>query len=148
MTGIVERILTDRFGPGVEESEREGFVVRRWLPKDDPRTSRLFYSSKERLLIPALEPIYGAAHAGILAGRALKLAIPSSPAPFGVPELRSYLNAPELAGVLAETGDLIFFMDAANVYFYGMSNGEIIEYDAETTELDSLGSPDSAGRRY
>jgi len=35
-------------------------------------------------------------------------------------------------------------MDAANVYFYGMLNGEVVEYDAETAELDSLGSPDSA----
>jgi hypothetical protein len=144
MTGIVEQVLVERFGPGAEEGEREGFVVHRWLPKDDPGTSRLFYSSTERLLVPVLEPVYGAAYAGILAGRALKLAAPGPYAPFGVPELRSYLNAPELGGLLAGTSNLIFFMDAANVYFYGMLNGEVVEYDAETAELDSLGSPDSA----
>jgi hypothetical protein len=144
MTGIVEQALSERFGPGTEEDQRENLAICRWLPKDDPRTNRLFYSSTKSLFIPALVPIYGRAHAGILAGRALKLSALGPPVPFGVPELESYLHAPELAEVLSETSGITFFMDAANVYFYGMLNGEVIEYDAETAESDSLGPPDRA----
>ena len=37
-----------------------------------------------------------------------------------------------------------FFMDAYNVYFYGIKRGELYVFDAETDELDSLGPIESA----
>jgi hypothetical protein len=144
MTGIIEQYLCDRLGHWVEEVEQGGLVVRRWLPKEHPMTSRLFYNSPGGPVVPALQRVYGSAHAGILAGRALKLAAFGPPVPFGVPEAAGYRRAPELVNVFESSGNLVFFMDAANVYFYGMSNGMVVEYDAETGELDDSGEPESA----
>jgi hypothetical protein len=144
MTGIVEWYLSDRLGPWVEEAGPNGLIVRRWRAKEDPMTSRLFYGSAEGAVAPALRPVYGSAHAGIIAGRALKLAAFGPPVPFGVPEAGGYHQAPELAGVLAARDDLVFFMDAANVYFYGISDDTVVEYDAETGELDNSGPPETA----
>jgi len=144
MTGIIEQYLCNRLGHWVEEVEQGELVMRRWLPKEDPMTSRLFYKSPEGVAVPALQRVYGSAHAGILAGRALKLAAFGPPVPFGVPEAVGYRRAPELANVFETSRNLVFFMDAANVYFYGMSDGMVVQYDAETDELDDSGPPESA----
>jgi hypothetical protein len=145
MSGIVEQCLADRLGAPVDDGEEEDLTVRRWLAPDDPRTSRLFYTAAPGSGgAPELDEIYGGAHAGILAGTSLKLAARAAPVPFGLPALGDYGKVPELGDVLAEHAEITFFMDAANVYFYGLARGEIVEYDAGTGELDSLGPPESA----
>ena len=40
--------------------------------------------------------------------------------------------------------DIFFFMEAANIYYYGIRQGEIFVFDAETLDLDSIGPVDNA----
>ena len=51
-----------------------------------------------------------------------------------------------LATVMPAAGNTIvvdYFMDAANVWFYGHKDGRLFVYDAETDELDDLGELDT-----
>jgi hypothetical protein len=145
MTGIVEQCLTDRLGQPAEDGEEGGLVARRWLQRGDPRTSVLYYApAPSSPSVPSLEPIYGAARAGVIAGTALKLAALGAEVPFGVPALEGYRETPELRDVLAEQPGITFFMDAGNVYFYGLAGDEVVEFDAGTGELDPLGPPEAA----
>lgn len=144
MSGIVERCLVERFGQPLEEGEEDGLTARRWLAADDPRTSVLYYARAGAGAPPGLDAIYGTVHGGVLAGTSLKLGATAEPAPFGVPLLDEYADTPELRDVLAEEPGVTFFMDAANVYFYGVARGEMVEYDAETGELEPLGPPEVA----
>ncbi len=59
-------------------------------------------------------------------------------------------NIDELRGLPAvqhaQTKDpaIDYFMEAYNVYYYGLKAGELYVFDAETDELDSLGPVESA----
>ena len=46
---------------------------------------------------------------------------------------------PAVLRALAKDPAIEFFMEAYNVWFYGIKKGELYVFDAETDELDSLG---------
>lgn len=46
---------------------------------------------------------------------------------------------PEVQHALTKDPGINFFMDAYNVWFYGIKGGDLYVFDAEYDELDSLG---------
>jgi len=55
---------------------------------------------------------------------------------WNIDELRTQ---PEVQQALVSDPAIEYFMEAYNVYFYGIKAGHLYVFDAETDELDSLG---------
>jgi hypothetical protein len=90
--------------------------------------------------------IYGDARGGFVIGDSLKLSLLEGPNVFGLHRIEELQGQQEIQRASALDPQIAFFMDSANVWFYGIKAGELFVYDAETAELDSLGPVDSALR--
>ena len=148
MKGILERVVERRYGVPVVRHE-DGLVVRRW-GDGTPAKAVLYYQSESRM-VPSLgsrglDEIYGDCLGGFLASGALKIAISKqncSPSLYQLEELR---QQPEVRDALSLDSDVQYFMDAANVWFYGEKNGMLVAYDSETGDIYPLGSTEEALR--
>jgi len=141
-SGLFEGILRRRYG--APRISREGPFVQ-WCWNDaQPEASSVLYLGNEGRpqaleRFPGLATIYGDAVGGFLIGDSLKLAMLVPHHVYGLYHIAELLSQPEL--LLARRLDpaVEFFMDAANVWYYGQKGGNLYVFDAETSELDALG---------
>jgi hypothetical protein len=139
---MLQRILIRRYGQPKTCIER-GLIQECWNAETPDDSSILYigmkWNSLAGLRFATLNGIYGNAFGGFLIGDCLKLAVLTPRKIYGLwnmDELRM-LPAVQYATTLDPAID--FFMDAANVWYYGIKKGELWVFDAETDELDSLG---------
>jgi len=92
----------------------------------------------------ALEPIYGNARGAFLVKSSLKVATLSGPAEWGLYPIELLREQPEVRFANSIDPDLAFFMDASNVWYYGLKQGQLWCFDAATDELDSCGPVEQA----
>jgi hypothetical protein len=144
MIGTVEIVLTKRYGaPRVVPSPP--FTEYRWNNGNNVNESVLYKSlTWDKDLSKrwgALESIYGDSLGGFLVGvpSSLKLAMMRGPEIFGLYSIDQLQARPEIRRAKTLDPAICFFMDAANVWFYGSKGKQLFVFDSETDELDSLG---------
>jgi hypothetical protein len=132
----------------VQRGESGGLVRERWRGRSDEDLAVLLRStSRERGGDGGearLQDIYGDIVGGFLIYGELKIAMLRGPEVFGLYRLEELWRREEVRRALSIDHDIVFFMDASNVWFYGVKGDELYVYDAETGELDSLGAIESA----
>ena len=141
-TGLLEKILIQRYGqPNL--IIRHGMIAKSWRTPYPDDESLLYVGMKWKGELGArfasLEDIYGDACGGYLVKNMLKVAVIAPRDIYGlwhIDELRS-LGAVEHAVSLNPAVD--YFMDEANVLYYGIKKGELYVFDTDFDELDSLG---------
>ncbi len=143
--GILERILMRRYGEP-ELNDKKGTLQKIW------RAGTLFvsnlYYSADWSKPPAShfrvhQHIYGASCGGTLVDGSLKIAMPSYDTRFEIYNLRELSERPEVQRALELDPDLAFFMDSANVWYYGHKDGKLFVYDAPFDELYERGDLES-----
>ena len=144
MTGAIEMALTRRYGrPVVVESE--SFTEHRWNDRSNVNECVLYKDLVwDKELIKkwdALQSIYGDSVGGFLIGipSSLNVAMMRGPRVFGLYLLEQLQARPEIRRANSIDPAICFFMDAANVWFYGSKGQELYVFDSATEELDSLG---------
>ncbi len=149
MSAGIESVLKDRYGdptiaPGAD------FLEYRWNEHDEKLTCLLYKalatSSAGNVKLRALGPVYGDALGGFLLLDSLRLAMLAGPPVYGLYAIDELWAQPEVSDANRLNREIQFFMDAANVWFYGMKEGELYVYDSEAAELMRLGPFDLAIR--
>jgi hypothetical protein len=139
--GIIERILYRRYGQPTPSIESP-FIKFTWNT-DNPDDECILYmhmkSNRKGHPYPSVKEIYGDAIGGFLIGDSLKIATLSAEKIWGLPHIDKLrtLDAVQHASIIDPRVD--YFMDAANVWYYGVKRGELYVFDSTFDELDSLG---------
>jgi hypothetical protein len=87
----------------------------------------------------SLKEIYGDACGGYLKKNLLKVALLLPRKIYGVWRIDDLHKLPPIRRALELDPSIVFFMDSANVWYYGHKAGELYVFDTQTDELDSLG---------
>ena len=74
----------------------------------------------------------------------LKAAILLPTSTFGVWNIDDLRSQPEIRCAISMDPGVNYFMEAHNVWFYGVKRGELWVFDGETDELDPLGPVEEA----
>jgi hypothetical protein len=138
MPALIEKVLLARYGaPTISASGAEHV----WNASDEDRRCTLFaglsWDTALRRKHGVLEPVYGDLRGGFLLEGCLKLSLLAGPMHFGL-YLIGQLQE-QLETIWSLDSEIHFFMDAANVWFYGVKDGHLFVYDATFEELDDLG---------
>ena len=145
--GLLERILTRRHGQPVN-SLLDGMVTRRWNTGHPDREAILYVGMKwsgiSGTRFASLKEIYGDAFGGFLIGDTLRAALLTPRKVYALWNIDDLRMQPEVRHALVSDPGIDFFMDAYNVYFYGIKRGQLYVFDAEMDELDCLGPLESA----
>ncbi len=145
--GLLEKVLIRRYGQPII-STRRGLNARCWNPDDFDYASVLYVGMKwEGRLgtrFASLKKIYGEALGGFLVKNLLRVAMLLPRKIYGVWRMDELQRLPPVRKALAIDPHIDFFMDAANVWYYGHKAGELYVFDTATDELDSLGSIEPA----
>jgi len=146
MVGLLESVLTTRYGQ--PQTRRVGGLTERHWSAGPGQDSVLYYST-DWSCAPASEfighrALYGESRGGSLVGNSLKVALACGPDVFGLSSIAELNRRQEIGRAVALDPGVMFFMDAANVWFYGHKASELYVYDGETGELDCLGPLESA----
>jgi hypothetical protein len=148
MTGTLSSLLTRQFGASSPSSAGD---AQHWNTGDAMRECVLFdslqWTTDLRNAWGILEQIYGDARGGFLLGDTLKVAVLDGPAVFGLPTIEQLHERPEVQQASELEPRICYFMDSANVWFYGLKDSQLFVYDAETDELDCLGDIEQALKR-
>ena len=91
-----------------------------------------------------LKEIYGNAFGGFVVGDSLKVAVLLPRTVYGLWNIDDLRMHPRVQHATARDPAIDYFMDEANVLFYGIKAGELYVFDSETDELDSLGPIEQA----
>lgn len=137
-----EHLLTERYGEPVVTSQAR-FLEYRWKTDVTSRQSvlykPLFWTDAMRRQYGALEQVYCDVVGGLLLGGSIKLATLRGPELYGLYPIEEFWRQPEVQAALQHDPSLCFFMDSANVWFYGVKGDQLHLYDSETYELEQLG---------
>ena len=145
--GLFEKILNKRYGkPTISE---KGYLIEKiWGKENDDVASVLYVDMKDYGVtcscISWLKYLYGDSIGGFLIGNSLKIASLSAKPIFGLYTIYELQKQPEVQKALSIDQNVDFFMDASNVWYYGLKSGELFVYDTETFELDPLGPVEMA----
>jgi hypothetical protein len=142
MVGILEKLLRERYGqasivastPLVEYRWNEGADALRCTLYKLPDSPEEFGEDTA-----ILRPVYGDAAGGFLLGAGLKVSMIRGPRVFGLYQWQELQVVPDVVHADQLDPAICFFMDSANVWFYGLKGDRLYVYDSETGELDSLG---------
>ncbi len=142
MTGLISKLLNKRYGqPTVERLEC--LTEYRWNGATECLRCVFYDSLSWDTELCAefgpLEAVYGTLGGGILLGGALKVSLLNGQSIFGLYSTKALQNQPEVKCANRRDPEICFFMDSANVWFYGVKGSQLYVYDAETDELDLLG---------
>ena len=140
MIGIIESVLTRRYGPP-RIADDGPYTERRWLEGSERSTSVLYQAPN--LLwdattsgdLDVLKPIYGDALGGFLLGGSLKAATRGSHEFYGLYTIATLQEQMKLYLTERFEPGISFFMDAANVWFYGVKREVLWCYDSTFDEL-------------
>ena len=91
-----------------------------------------------------MKQIYGDSCGGYLIKNSLKAAILLPAKTFGEWNIDDLRIQPEIQCAIAMDPAVDYFMEAHNVWFYGVKRGELYVFDGETDELDPLGPVEEA----
>jgi hypothetical protein len=131
-----------RYGPPQVVSSGQS-LEHRWNADDECRSSVLYVGretqNSEQAIQEEFRFLYGDYFGGFLMGNLLKLATLGDKRVFGLYTIEELQEQPEVERALAIVPGICFFMDAANVWFYGHKSGQLYVYDAETDELEDMG---------
>jgi hypothetical protein len=145
--GLLEKILIRRYGQPVP-CAREGMIARCWNSHDPDNEAVLYmgmkWDGRAGLRFGSLSSIYGDSFGGILIKNILRVAILSPRQLFAVWNIEELRMLPPVRKALALDPAIDFFMDAANVEYFGHKAGELYVFDTVTDELDSLGPIEAA----
>jgi hypothetical protein len=144
-SGIIENVLTQRYGPpAVSESDGE----LRWNANEEQLKCILFWSlswdTQLRNRFGILKELYGDVRGGSLLGGSLKISQLKGPAIWSLYCIEQLQSQPEVLRAHELDPEICFFMDSANVWFYGVKAGELIVYDAVGDDLGYLGPAEPA----
>ncbi len=141
---MVASALTELFGPSVRETgsrpgEPEWFVWRGPRQDEDSRLRRAAGSGNAASagLPEGLRQCYGEFTGGFLAGGEVGMATIGAQTVYGLYTLDALGD--QLRGTIAARPGLHYFLSAANVWFYGVEDGRLFEYDSELGEVTDLG---------
>ncbi len=142
MAGLIENVLTERFGlPTILPSELG--AEHRWNTDEEGLECILFeplvWDERLRCKHGILEALYGDAKGGFLLGDTLKVSLLEGPRVFGLYLIDELRSQPDVRRAHELDREICFFMDSANVWFYGLKAGELFVYDSGTRELNDLG---------
>jgi hypothetical protein len=141
-TGILERILIRRYGQPVS-CIRDGMAAKRWNSGDPDREASLYFGMRWHgrlgLRFAALRDIYGDSFGGVLIKNILRVAILAPRQLFAVWNIDELQMQPAVQHAIVKDPAIDFFMDEANVLFYGIKAGKLYAFDSETDELECLG---------
>lgn len=148
--GLLERILTRRYG-SPHACIRDRMPARYWNTGQPDHEALLYVGMKWHGILgarfAALREIYGDAFGGFLNGDSLRAALLCSTQVYALWNIDDLQMQPEVQRALTKDPGIDFFMDAYNVWFYGIKKGELYVFDAEYDELDSLGPIEPALER-
>ncbi len=146
-TGLLENVLIRRYGKPVP-SIRRGLPARCWNPDEFDYASVLYLGMKWQSEVGArfssLKEVYGDACGGFLIKNTLKVAILLPREVYGLWNIDELRMQPEVQHAQTIDPGIDFFMDANNMFFYGIKAGHLYVFDSETDELDPLGPIESA----
>lgn len=144
--GLLEKVLTCRYG--TPESEPNNGMIAKYWRRADSHASILYFDrdSEKRAQTDATvhSVLYGDCCGGKLIGGALKIATLRDCSVWDLYNLRELSQQPEVLRAQALFAGVEYFMDAANVWFYGHRGGYLYVYDAEVDEVYELGTLESA----
>ena len=147
MIGIIESVLIDRFGQPETTQSARGMEYR-WDCGSRRRKCTLYgpnpWDDELQVAFGHLKTLYGNALGGLLLSDALKIALLRGPSRFGLYTIEELQCQPEVERAHRRDPDVQFFMDSANVWYYGLKGDVLLVYDSETDELDALGPVSSA----
>lgn len=142
MRGEIEEVLIHRYGKP-DFLEAVPFAQCRWVGVDRAGASTLYKFmdwdtvSDDRLL--TLRSLYGDAVGGSLVGDSLKIAMIRGPKVYGLYSIEALWSQEDVQRARDMDDGVVFFMDASNVWFYGIKDRDLYVFDAESGELDRLG---------
>jgi len=141
MKGLLELLLLDRYGEPIVVACTPHSEYR-WNNAAETLSCILYKSADFEdagTRFPILHPLYGDAVGGFLLGDSLKLSMLQGPKVFGLYQIAELQAHPEVRHANSLDPTICFFMDSANVWYYGSKDDQLYVYDSETDELDSLG---------
>jgi hypothetical protein len=145
--GILEKVLTRRYGQPIT-SIRHGMDARLWNTHNPDDEAVLYLGMKWTGLLQtrfsSLRGIYGDSCGGYLIKNALKAAILLPRKVYGVWNIDDLQMQPEVQQAVVMDPAIDYFMEASNVWFYGVKAGQLYVFDSETDELDRLGPVEPA----
>jgi hypothetical protein len=142
MSGIFHKVLTKRYGTPKLISSR-GFIANEWNSEDERKRCKLYvgmiWNGENEACKRDYRDLYGDVLGGFMLGDSLKIATLAEIEIYGLYRIEELQRRPEVLEAKTIDPDIRFFMDSANVWFYGCKNGYLYVYDGETEELDQLG---------
>ena len=141
---MIYEILQDKFG-APKNVFRDGLEWSVWNEDQEDLKCELLRTGN-LCAMPSLERIYARHCGGSVFGHWGRLATTGTNKLYGLYRLDDLNELPHLAEIRRRRPSLYFFMDAANVWYYGVDGDELFVFDYETEEFDSLGEL-SAGLR-
>ncbi len=140
--GILERVLTRRYGRPVT-SVNEGLNALCWNPDEFDYASMLYlpmnWNGRLGTRFASLKEIYGEAMGGFLIKNCLIVAVLVPRDIWGLERIDELQMRPAVRRALQIDPDIVFFMNASGVWYYGYKQGDLYVFDSEFDELDSLG---------
>ena len=140
--GILERVLIRRYGQP-RLCIADGLIAKSWNSEPPHEHALLYVGMKWQGYLGArfasLKEIYGDALGGYLHKNALKVASLLPRDIYGIWNIDELRSLPAVQHALILDPAIDYFMDAANVWYYGHKAGELWVYDTTFDELDCLG---------
>jgi hypothetical protein len=145
--GILERVLTRRYGQPVL-SIMDGLGAKCWNPDEWDYASVLYIGMKWHGLsgtrFSSLRAIYGSSCGGYLIKNRLKAAILLPRKVYGIWNIDDLRMQQAVQHAVVMDPAIEYFMEDANVWFYGVKAGQLYVFDSVYDELDCLGPIESA----
>lgn len=121
----------------------DGVLPRVWTNRSGVKSELFGHASWEEppaSHFPILRKVYGSSSGGTLLGGALKMATLGNERVFSHYSIEELAEVPAVVEARALDPMVIYFMDAANVWFYGIKGDNLYSYDTDTGELDDEGA--------
>jgi hypothetical protein len=142
MTGIIEEVLFERYGRQIVSLTAD-FSMSTWNADTEAKRCIIYkprdVGEVQDPPFPQLRELYGDALGASILGDSIIVAMLSGPEVFGLYHFHELQQQPEVLSALQQKRDICYFMECANVWFYGVRNRDLYVYDSETGELDCLG---------
>lgn len=147
MSGVIEDVLTRRFGSATTGAY-QGVEARVWNNADEPRRCRLLvgleWDPDLSRCHDHLRELYGEPCAGSIFPNKLRISSLAGPSLWGLYRIAQFQSRPEVIRALSIGPAADYFMDAANVWYYGYTDGMLYCYDAENDDIEDLGPAEPA----
>lgn len=147
MSGLIEDIISRRFGPPMT-AHFQTLAARTWNLDDEPRRCKLYIGLEwDPELSKAhkhLSCLYGDSFGGILLQDSLRISTLVRQEVWGLYRIDDLHCRPEVQRALSFEPAVDYFMDAANVWYFGYKAGELLCYDSENDDIENLGNVEAA----